>query len=181
MAILSMEPSPIKCWLVANLKIWAFIPMFIIIMIVGLIHNAFAVTPIETNMLLAYALVPAMAECILTAAQQTAKPMAGYALILCAPIGFMVLYHMGKFDSAAITVGQITWLWTSIVLSLSTAYTIALFAYKNSDEILSKLLIFRSSNIEVFESRMKLAFSCFVEAFIIIFLTLATILFFFPD
>lgn len=181
MAVFSTEPSTLKCWLVANLKIWAFIPMFVIIMVVGLIHNVFAVSPIEMKELVVYALIPAMAEGLLTAGQQTSQPMASYALLMFTPIAFMVFYHMGKIMPEGMSTGIVVWLWLSIAISMTVAYLVAMFAYKNSDEVLSKLFLFRSTNLEVFESRMKLAFSCFVEAYLIVFLTFAAMIMFAVD
>lgn len=178
MALFSMEPSTLKCWLVANLKIWAFVPMFIIIMIVGLVHNAFAASPIEFNTLLVYAITPAIAEGLITIAQQSSQPTGTYALFLFAPIAFMVLYHMGKFE---LSTGIAVWLWVSIAASITGASFLSKFAFDNSDEVLSQLFIFRSSNLEVFESRVKLAFSVFVEAFLILFITFAIMIMFAND
>lgn len=181
MALFSMETSPAKSWLVANMKIWGCIPVFLVWLMVGFIYKSTAATPIDlADSILGLALFPAIIMSILfTSIQESNKPLWGYALIVFLPIIFLISYIMGEARPEFMTTGMLVWLSIDVVISLAFGVLIGYFTFQNYDDLFSRLFMFRSSAVDIYSSRMAFSFIRFAEAYLFMCLMLSSFCLFF--
>lgn len=168
-----MESSPFKSWMIANLKFWGFIPVFLIWALVLWIATSVTSLTLEDSIWV-YALMPAiLTSALFSTCQEVSAPGMTYFVICIAPILFLIAVHMGKIELDILTTGLTVWLWISVFLGLLVGSGIAFFTFQNIDDLQSSLFCFSSSAVERFSSTMLFTFMRFTEGFIFSFFCFA--------
>ena len=165
MSIYSIEESSFKTWMIANMKIWGFIPVvatwFIATLIVGMLN------PGADTQFMAWGLFAAIGSgFIFGIAQENPSTLLIYTLILGLPL-VLLLWH---FDAINLTTGMKVYLWICLGLSVFIGSIVGVYAYQNADEVISRLFVLTSSAKERFEAEMSIAYMRFIEAYLFTFI-----------
>lgn len=172
MSFFSFESSRFKSWMVANMKIWGFVPA-VIIWVVAIFIVA-KLKPDGDFVLSTYCFFAALASSVIfTVAQENDKPLVIYTLILACPFILLIGHAMGKFNLNFLTTGVVVYLWVDVAISLGIAGVIAYYAYKNAADVFDRLFYFRTSYADALSSEISMAYMRFVEAFLYTFIGLA--------
>lgn len=171
MAFFSLEGTPFKTWLVANMKIWGFVPA-LIMWLLALLLVAWIKPDAEIDILTYGFLAAVSSSVIFTSAQESESPVLCYVVLLLLPFVLLIGHAIGKISAPFLTTGVVIWLWISLAISLYVASVISKYAKANFDDMMDRLFHLRSSVLEYYESETKVVFMRFVEAFLFSFISL---------
>lgn len=168
MGLFSLNESPFKIWMVANMKFWGFLPVFITwflaAFLVGLLN------PDADTKLLTWAVMAAIgASVVFSLIQENKAPLVLYTFFLSLPFIFLLSNHeVLNF----ITHGMRVYLWICLAISLIIGGRIGYYAYSYADDVIDKLFVFISSAKDRYEAELSIGYMRFVEAFIFTFIGL---------
>ena len=168
MSIYSIEQSGFKTWMVANMKLWGFIPVLamwlLAVVIVGRTNSSDA-----ASTFLAIALAAGIgSSMIFYAARNIQGTLVLYTLFLLVP--FLLLF--GKLNIIDFTTGMKVYMWISMAISAFVASVIGVYAYQNAYDILDRLFLMTSSAKDRCTAELSIGYMAFVEALLFTFLAL---------
>lgn len=173
MAFFSLESTRFKSWLVANMKIWGFLPAIAIWFVASVIVAK--INPEANATLVAYCFMAAIASSVIfTMAQENQKPLVIYTLLLFCPIILLIGHAFGKFNYDFMTTGVVIYLWFDLIISLGIGGIISYYAYKNAADVFDRLFYFRKSYADILSSELSMSYMRFVEAYLYTFIGLAS-------
>ncbi|MDE5970127.1 MAG: hypothetical protein K2K27_02435 [Muribaculaceae bacterium] len=171
MQIYNIEPSGFKTWMIANMKIWGFLPIIPIWFIASLF--ILKINPNANTDLIGYGLFAAIFSSMLFAAAQEV----GKGTVVCYTFifGLPLILLLGEFDTISLTTGMKIYLWICFGISVFIGSIFGVYGYQNADEMYSKLFVLNSSAKELFETDLSIAYMRFVEAYLFTFIGFAVI------
>ncbi|MDE5869121.1 MAG: hypothetical protein K2H18_02715 [Muribaculaceae bacterium] len=166
MALYSIEESGFKTWMVANMKLWGFIPVLAIwllaFVIVGRTNSSDAAVSF-----LAIGFIAAIgASVIFSLARNIQGTLVIYTCMLLLPF----LLALGKIHIIDFTTGMKVYMWIGMAVSSFVASVIGVYAYQNAYEILDRLFLMTSSGKDRYTAELAIGYMAFVEAFLFTFL-----------
>lgn len=166
MALYSIEESSFKTWMIANMKIWGFIPTLSTWFLATILIGKFNPDYIE---LMAWGLwIIIGSSAIFGLAQENRAPLVIYTAIFALPF-ILLLWH---FDSITLTTGMKVYLWICLGISVFIGSIIGVYSYQNADEVLDRLFVLMSNSKERYEAEISIAYMRFTEAYIYTFIGL---------
>lgn len=168
-----MEASVLRSWLVANLRLWIFVPAFLINAAINLL--AFWINPeLENPSGIGMWTVIFVAFIVFIASSEYRKGIiAWYTAMLLSPVLVIIANH------DLISIGSYSCLWICYLASLVIGSLPARYAYQNFNDMVSRYFRFRKSVVEQYSSKLQMAYLRYVEASFFCFVALSALASFF--
>lgn len=172
MSFFSMEHTTVKTWLVANLKWWCVVPLWLF---AGIVYLFVLVFKGGNQASVDYVLLCAgsgfLLSCALYAGFKTVKDH-GSAIVVYSMLALLPIVGVGLLIAKIVsyplfTAGVIVWLCISIVIGIYPALIIWRYSFKNFYTQLSDIDKRILSNTEYNEKRTAFAYGRSVEAYLI--------------
>lgn len=166
MSLYSIEESGFKTWLVANMKIWGFIPVlaiwFLAFVIVGRTNSSD-----EAASFLSVGFIAAIGTAVIFS---LARNIQGTLVIYTTMLLIPFLFLFGKIHVIDFTTGMKVYMWIGMAASTFVASVIGVYAYQNAYDVLDRLFVLTSSAKDRCTAEMSVGYMAFVEALVFTFL-----------
>lgn len=167
-----MEHTNLKTWLVANQKVWGFVPAGICLAIAFGLATLFGKNEETVGTMVEYLVLGTLfLSLAFNGAEAYEKPNLLYGLIAFFTICWACSVLVGDSSHTLITTGVAIWTTISALVALYFGFIIGKYSLVNYDEAVSAIFKLRSS-IDIWSSKQSFAFRRGVEAFMYTFATL---------
>lgn len=166
MSLYSIEESGFKTWLVANMKIWGFIPVLAIWLLAFVIVGRTNSSDAAASFLSVGFIAAIGAAVIFSLARNIQGTLVIYTIMLLIP--FLLLF--GKIHVIDFTTGMKVYMWIGMAASTFVASVIGVYAYQNAYDVLDRLFVLTASAKDRCTAELSVGYMAFVEALVFTFL-----------